>query len=130
MSIEYSKPSLVNEKIKAKISNILNPPETYVWDPAIDVVNNILDKYIKPNWFYVILFIVFIITLFYRYIQTKERKFKEKILYHDNQYYNSVNNENIRSNILEEYNRQKELSREPIKKDKLDMPIYSKYGSL
>lgn len=65
------KPNLLDPILEKKIIKTLKPPQEDYWAPTKTTFQSFYQKYITPNWGLVILIILFIMFLLYRYITIK-----------------------------------------------------------
>ncbi|XWV26080.1 hypothetical protein QJ857_gp1000 [Tupanvirus soda lake] len=136
---KHLKPNLLDPIMEKKIIKTLKPPNHDYWAPAKSGVKSFFENYIKPNIGLVILIIVVILFLIYRYrVIKKDREAKEVEKIYKNIYGIDMKqtNDNIQTTpqdtysvkdtqsldknsqdyanlLLYLYNQQKESSREP-----------------
>jgi len=121
--IEYTKPDLVNPRIKEKIHGVLCPPKEDFWAPAVNQCQTFWSKFIRPNILVIVITIIIVVILVLRYRSTRQKKLMEKfrtpiyvqqpVVQYQQQHYEAMSKE-LKEMIMNEYNRQKEVSREPV----------------
>lgn len=72
----YLKPKLLDPKIEKKILQILTPPKHDYWGPAKNNLLWLYNNYIKNNFWMILLIILCVIFLLYRYIVIRNRREK------------------------------------------------------
>lgn len=126
------KPNLVHPNLKKKITTVLVPPQEDYWEPAKTGAKSFYQNYIRPNIWIIVVFIIIILILFYRYRITKEKKKLEKQYPQDVNMEEKKENDELVKRVMQEYEKEKERLREPIRK--MDSrqtvpPVYS-FGAI
>jgi hypothetical protein len=137
------KPNLIDPVLEKRIIKTLNPPKEDYWGPTKSGFHSFYNEYIKPNFFFILLFIFFILFLIYRYRMINRAK-QDNPINQIHQPYIKHHPLNVMSSdikqyndmLLQLYNQHKELLREPKKEtsDKANfaypMYPYGKGGAL
>lgn len=115
---QHLKPKLLDPLLQKKIINTLNPQKDTYWQPIKTEFNNIYNKYISRNLFFIIIILFFLLFLFYRYRITQIERIK--LLYNQHlsqkdEYSKAIKDEYSKA-VVDLYDKQKEYMREPLVK--------------
>lgn len=122
MSLKKIKPNLVDDYLSKKVVNVINPPKKDYWEPTKLTIKSFYQNVIRPNWLIVVIIFIICVLLIYRYRIVQERRTDTQI---DTQIDTPIEEKpKLKSNakdelddyakiILEQYNKEKELSLEP-----------------
>ena len=97
-----------------KIIKTLNPPPQDYWAPTKNTLKIFVQKYIKPNIYFIIIIIIIILFLLYRYRTIKNKREQQNNNYQDDQ-----DKRKYMDILLNIYNQNKENLREPLRHSKL-----------
>lgn len=128
------KPNLLDPAIPQKIIKTLNPPKPDYWAPTKSTFQNIYQNYIRPNFGLIIVIIIICLLLLYRYRVIKgDRENKQELKIEQPKVI--VSNPQIdeyTNTIINAYNQQKEILREPpikyVKNQKLNQNVGPKFA--
>lgn len=133
MSLKKLKPDLVEPYVSQKIIHAINPPKPDYWEPTKITMKSIYQNYIRPNWLIFLIIFIICVLLIYRYRIVQDRRKESDDVDIDNDIAVDTNiniNDSIINEkknkktaddeleiytkmIMDKYNYEKELSREP-----------------
>lgn len=105
---QAKKPNLIDSRIHRKISKTINPVKSDYWGPVKSTSKSFYCRFIKPNFFMLVIIFIIIIVLFYRYKSVKKERVNKPVV---------KSNETKEADFLMKYySKEKESAREPIVK--------------
>ena len=107
------KPNLIDPKITRKISRTINPPEKDYWGPTKSTAQAFYENYIKPNFYFFILVILFICFLIYRYRIVQDQRFESEYIDMEQLPLEPAKPITYTDMLMDIYKTSKELSYEP-----------------
>lgn len=121
--IQKLKPNLVDPILNQKIIKTLKPTVPDYWEPTKKGCNTLYQKYVKPNLKFIIILLILIFILLYRYRLIKNRRLnKPKKIENRNDYSDYFINDYMKQK--DEYH-EKKINK---KLKPLVYPIYPQHG--